>query len=412
MNFTENLKEALNSIRSNLLRTILTAAIIAVGITCLVGILTAIDGLQSEINTNLSSLGANSFDIKAMGEGWGGRREGRQRKVYPPIKYKDAVKFKDLYSYDGLVSLSTNVTNNAEVKYMSKMTNPNVRIMGINENYFTMKGYDLSSGRSFSNIELKYGSNVAVIGSEIVKNLYEKKNPLNEDIGFMGKKFRIVGVLKEEGSSFGGGGSDRSIFIPLIAANRLGQDRELRYEITVSISNPLEMEHAMSEARGLMRSIRQDRIGKEESFEIARSESVADSLNEVTGYLKIGGFVFGFVTLLGASIGLMNIMMVSVTERTKEIGVRKALGATKKRIRQQFLLEAIVICQIGGMAGVVLGILVGNVLAAILSVSTFVFPWFWMMVGLIICIVVGLISGYYPAYKASKLDPIESLRFE
>jgi putative ABC transport system permease protein len=186
----------------------------------------------------------------------------------------------------------------------------------------------------------------------------------------------------------------------------------LRYEITVGISDPSLVENAMGEATGLMRSIRRDRPGEPDSFELEKSETLAEELESITSALRVGGFGIGFITLLGASIALMNIMLVSVTERTREVGVRKALGATPLRIRQQFIIEAIVVCLLGGIAGVILGILIGNLLSRAMGITLFVVPWTWMMVGLGVCIFVGLISGYYPARKASRLDPIESLRFE
>lgn len=331
MNLIENVKEALKSIRSNLLRTILTALIIAVGIMSLVGILTAIEGLRNEINTNLASLGANSFDIKSKGEDRRGSREGKASKVYPPIKFKEAIKFKETYKYPASISIYSNISGNAEVKYESLKTNPNMRITSINEHYLALKGLELASGRGFSNIELKYGTEVAIIGDELRETLFKDTDPIGKDILFEGKRSRIVGVLKKEGSSFGGNGPDRTIFVPLLSGNRMSANRDLRYSITVTLANPLDVDFSMGEATGIMRVIRKDRIGQESSFEITRSESVANSLNEVTGYLKAGGFVIGFITLLGASIGLMNIMLVSVTERTKEIGVRKALGATQKK---------------------------------------------------------------------------------
>lgn len=205
---------------------------------------------------------------------------------------------------------------------------------------------------------------------------------------------------------------DRYFLVPLETARRVDPQRKLSYTITVAINDPTQMEYAMGQATGLMRSIRKDPLGQEDSFEVVRNQSLAESLEEITGYLKIGGFGIGFITLLGASIGLMNIMLVSVTERTREIGVRKALGASPTKIRQQFLIEAIVITQMGGVGGIVLGILVGNLIAQVLNVDGFVLPWLWMFVGLLIGMVVGIISGYLPAYKASRLDPIESLRFE
>jgi putative ABC transport system permease protein len=173
-----------------------------------------------------------------------------------------------------------------------------------------------------------------------------------------------------------------------------------------------QLDFAMGEATGLLRKIRNDQIGKPNSFEIEKSETLAQEMESITSGLRFGGFGVGFITLLGASIALMNIMLVSVTERTREVGVRKALGATPLRIRQQFVIEAIVVCLLGGIGGVILGILIGNLISKGIGIDTFVVPWTWMMVGMMICVAVGLLSGYYPAYKASKLDPIESLRFE
>jgi putative ABC transport system permease protein len=202
------------------------------------------------------------------------------------------------------------------------------------------------------------------------------------------------------------------IMLPLETARRVAGGQDLTYDITVAVKDPTQLETIMGEATGLMRLIRRDAPGQPESFEIKASESLASRLDNIAGYLRIGGGVVGFITLLGAAIGLMNIMMVSVTERTREIGIRKALGATPLRIRQQFLIEAIVICLLGGIAGVIFGLLVGNLLSSLISSGGFVVPWLWIGVGLVVCVVVGLLSGYYPAYRASRLDPIDSLRFE
>jgi putative ABC transport system permease protein len=217
--------------------------------------------------------------------------------------------------------------------------------------------------------------------------------------------------LKEKGR-LADSNYDNMVFVPIIKGNQMADGQGLRYEITVGISDPSLVENAMGEATGLMRSIRRDRPGEPDSFELEKSETLAEELESITSALRVGGFGIGFITLLGASIALMNIMLVSVTERTREVGVRKALGATPLRIRQQFIIEAIVVCLLGGIAGVILGILIGNLLSRAMGITLFVVPWTWMMVGLGVCIFVGLISGYYPARKASRLDPIESLRFE
>lgn len=413
MNQTENIKEGLRSIQSNLLRTVLTALIIAIGITSLVGILTAIDGIQKSVSDSFSSLGANTFDIVAKGEdGRRGGQGGIEEKSYPPIRYDQAKRFKENFTYPAITTIHVRVTGNAELKRLSKKTNPNYRIHGIDDNFIPIKGYNIKSGRNLSSIEIQYGSNVTVIGQEVVKALFEDdEDPVNKEIVLYGVKCKIVGVLEKTGGMGGSSGPDRTAYIPLDLASRLMRF-EPRYQITVAVSNPVEMDAAIGEATGIMRVVRQDRITDEGSILVEKSESVAESLNEITGYLRIGGFTIGLITLLGASVGLMNIMMVSVTERTREIGVRKALGATPQKIRMQFLAEALVVCQLGGIAGIILGILIGNLIANLISPGTFVVPWLWMLVGLVICFVVGIVSGYYPAHKASKLDPIESLRFE
>lgn len=408
MDLIENIRVGLNSIGGNLLRTVLTAMIIAIGITSLVGILTAIDGIQKSINSNLSNLGANTFNITAVGEGSVFRQRGMDAKSYPPIDYRQAMRFKEQYKTSS-VSISTMITGTAEIKRLSEKTNPNVMVIGSDENYLLLEGLNLASGRNFSNMEIEGGAYVALIGQDIVEDLFENTDPLDKEITVYGAKYKVIGVIESQGQMQSG--PDRSVIVPLENARRMAAGA-LQFDISVSVLNPADMQYAMGEATGLMRAIRQDRIGEDSSFEVKKNESLAESMEEVTGYLRLGGFVIGFITLLGASIGLMNIMMVSVTERTREIGVRKALGATPVRIRQQFLIEAIVICLLGGIGGIILGIVIGNVVANFISEGGLIIPWLWMGVGVVVCIAVGLISGYFPAYKASRLDPIESLRFE
>ncbi|MCU0447417.1 MAG: ABC transporter permease [Microscillaceae bacterium] len=413
MNFAENVREGLRSVQANLLRSILTALIIAIGITALVGILTAIDGIQASVDSSFAEFGANSFDIEGgNSQMFRGPGPPRREKVYPPIKYRQAKQFADLYNYDARVSLSATITGIAEAKYMSKKTNPNSLLVGANEHYFAAKALNLEKGRIFSASELSQGSYVAVIGGEIAETLFDKADPLGKPLIVRGKRYLVIGTLKKTGSSRGGAGGDRSIVVPLENGRLLATNFEPTYSITTLLDSPLNFEMAIGEATSLMRRIRKDALGQPESFKISRSETLADSLSNITGYLKIGGGVIGFITLLGAAIGLMNIMMVSVTERTREIGVRKALGATPYRIRQQFLIEGIVICILGGILGIILGILVGNFFSRIMGASGFIIPWVWIFTGLVVCVVVGLLSGMYPAYRASKLDPIEALRFE
>jgi putative ABC transport system permease protein len=414
MNLLENIKEALQSIKSHLLRTVLTGTIVAIGIMSLVGMLTAIDGIKAQIEESFSGLGASNFDVRSRGFS-GGRavQDGKTEKSYPVVKYREALAFKEAFANTGPATVFTTVSGTAEVKRGSKKTNPNVRLTGADDLYFGLKGLKIEKGRNFSRTEVQYGNYICIVGVDIVKSLFEEsEDPVNDYITVYGNRYTIVGVLEKQGSVGGGPGADRAIFIPVENASRLDLNGTFRYSITASGSDPLKLEYEMGQATGLMRKIRQDKVGQEDSFELSKSQSVGESLEEVAGYLRIGGFGIGFITLLGASIGLMNIMLVSVTERTREIGIRKALGATPMRIRQQFLIEAIVICILGGIVGVLFGIGIGNIVANAIGPGGFLVPWLWIFVAFIVCIVVGLASGYFPARKASRLDPIESLRYE
>jgi putative ABC transport system permease protein len=411
MDLIENMKEGMRSIQANMLRSVLTALIVAIGITSLVGILTAIDGIERSVNESLAGLGANTFDINSK-DNRGGSSKGVAQKVYPPIKLSEAMRFIDLYQVPSSVSLAANLSWNAEIKHLSAKTNPNVMVQGTNEEYFGIKGLEMQKGRGMSRIESGYGTNVAIIGHKILTTLYkDNEEPINSKITILGTQFKVIGVIEEKGQ-LAEDNYDNMVVIPIRLANQMAKGRGLDYKLTVGIPETADIDYAMGEATGLMRSIRRDEIGKDNSFDLERSETLAQEMESITSALRMGGFGVGFITLLGASIALMNIMLVSVTERTREVGVRKALGATPLRIRQQFVIEAIVVCLLGGITGIILGILIGNGISRLMSIKIFVIPWFWMLVGLIVCIVVGLISGYYPAHKASKLDPIESLRFE
>lgn len=413
MNLIENIKEGLRSVRANLLRSIITAFIVTLGITALVGVLTAVDGIQASILKSLSSLGANTFSISSK-TNRGGSSQGIQERNFPLVTMSESLRFIDQYNVSSaVIGITSNVSQIAEVKRLSKKTNPNVFVNGINEDFFALKNLEIEQGRSFSALEVRTGSQLVVLGHKIYKALFKENESIeNQMVSFMGGQFHIIGKLKEKGG-FNDPSSnyDNMVFVSIVKANQLSGGRGLNYRMSVGIADATQMEYAMGEATGLMRRIRGDHAGQENSFDLERSETLAE-LDSLIGKTQIVGFVIGFVTLLGASIALMNIMLVSVTERTREIGVRKALGATPLRIKQQFVMEAIVVCMLGGILGVILGIVLGNLGSRMLGNESFVIPWVWIVTGFIVCVLVGLISGYYPAHKASKLDPIESLRFE
>lgn len=414
MNLKVNIDESLKSIQSNLLRTVLTALIIAIGISSLVGILTAIDGIQNSVNNSFADLGANTFTVRNR-DNDGFRFGGRREKRYPEITYREAVEFANHFhdDYQAMVSLSSQIAGAVQANYRSKKTNPNSNVVGGDDQYLGINGYKIDFGRNLNRNDLENSLNVCILGQEIGRTLFGNLDPVNKEITFMGSRFKVVGVLQKKGSMGGGNDADRIIFIPLESGRALAANRTLTYNITASPPSIADGETVIEEARGLMRRVRGDKLGKEDSFEIERADAMAKDFESISGYLRIGGFVIGIITLLGAAIALMNIMLVSVTERTREIGIRKSLGATPLVIRMQFLIEAIMVCVLGGLLGLFLGILVGNGISSLIAQgSTFVIPWLWMALGIIVCVVVGVLSGIYPAIKASRLDPIEALRYE
>jgi putative ABC transport system permease protein len=410
MGLTENISIALTSIAGNKTRAIITALIIAVGIMALVGILTAIDGIKSSISSSFSNMGANSFNIKNRGSNVRFGTKGKSEVHYKTITRQEAYAFIKNYTYPSTASLSVNASFASTVKYDSYKTDPNVMVMGGDVNYLKISGYDIAMGRNFSDKDVESSSNVAIIGKEIKEKLFKKIDPIGQPIFVGGAKYRVIGVLKEKGSSMGFGG-DRIVIVPLENARQVFARPNMSFVITVAVEDVSKLDLAIDEAQSVLRRVRKLPISAENNFEILKADNVAKEMIESLSYVTIAATVIGFITLLGAAIGLMNIMLVSVTERTREIGIRKSIGATKSVIRKQFLFEAIVICQIGGLGGVILGILMGNGVSILMN-GGFIIPWFWMIAGLILCLLVGLISGIYPAVKASNLDPIEALRYE
>ncbi|HJW29694.1 MAG TPA: ABC transporter permease [Saprospiraceae bacterium] len=414
MQYREHLSQAIRNVRANMLRAVLTLLIIAFGIMALVGILTSIDALLFTMNDNFSRMGANSFDIRAgNSSNVHSNRRGREEKQADPIVFRQAIEFKDRYNYpSSLVSVSGLGKWNAIIKYGKEKTNPSVLIFGIDDNYLTVHGYDLQLGRNFTPVEQEAATQVAIIGMDIVNSLFNRKPEaaLNKDIIVDNQRFVVVGVLTSKGASMNQS-ADRRILIPLFSERRLYGYPDKNYTISVSTHSPTDLEEATSMAIGIMRNVRQLKASEDNDFETFQSDSLLNMLKENTATIRIATVGIGLITLIGAAIGLMNIMLVSVTERTREIGISKAIGATRANILSQFLTEAVLICQMGGIVGIVLGIAIGNGVAMILG-GKFIMPWAWIILGLVMCMAVGLVSGLYPALKAARLDPIESLRYE
>lgn len=409
MTYTENVRLALQSIKSNRLRTMLTALIIAIGLSALVGILTTLDAVKKSMTEAFSDMGANSFTIKNRETGIRIGGSGQRPKPYKTIKYDDAIALKKRLDAPGTVSISVMATGASTAKFGTEKTNPNIAIQGIDESGLKAQGLDLSFGRNFSKAEADQGANLCIIGNEVATKLFKNVSPVDQVITAGNLRLKVIGVIATKGSSKSSN-SDRGVYIPLYKAKIMGINNP-SYIINIMVADNDQMDDVIGEATSEFRKIRRLKIKDDNNFEITKSDAIAQTLIENLSSIATGGIAIGVITLIGASIGLMNIMLVSVTERTREIGIRKAIGANPSVIRKQFLIEAVVICLMGGAMGILFGILLGNAISLMMG-GAFIIPWLFIFGGFALCILVGILSGYYPAKKASKLDPVEALRYE
>ncbi|MCM4156478.1 ABC transporter permease [Gramella sp. AN32] len=408
--FGENIRIALSSIRNQALRTILTILIIAIGITALVGILSAVSALENTISKDFASMGANTFNLQ--------RYEFRtqssgveEQKVNPIISYREVRKFEEEYHYPTTqTAISFVGTGGAEIKYKNEKTDPEISVSGINENFLTNSGLSVEDGREFNVFDIENNNNVAVIGSDFKNGIFKGTDPVNKTISIRGAKFKVIGVLESKGSTFGNN-QDLRVFIPLQHARSLFSQPNINYSLSVKVSDKELLESAQDDAIITFRNIRGLNPIEENNFGLERSDDLINRILSITGALNIAAWIISIITIFGSSIALMNIMLVSVTERTREIGVRKALGAKKNTIATQFFLETLVIGQLGGILGIILGILIGFGISSALDFE-FTTPWKAMIWATLITIVVAILAGSYPAAKAAKQDPIESLRYE
>jgi putative ABC transport system permease protein len=409
--FRENLRIAIGSIRTQLLRTILTVLIITIGITALVGILTVVSALENTISSDFASMGANTFNINQYENTI--RRHGVQVReiINPVISYPEAVAFKNKYKYPlTTTSISFSATSTAEIKYESTKTDPQNTIVGVDEYFMANSGLKTDSGRNFTSFDIQNNTYNCIIGSDFEKELLKNVNPIDKIISIRGAKFKIIGVLKEKGSTFGNN-QDLRVLIPIQLARSLFTAPNINYSVSIMAARKEMLDQAIDNATGTMRRVRKLNPVKANNFAVVRSDDLINKILGITQYLGIASWIIGIITVLGSSIALMNIMIVSVTERTREIGVRKALGAKKSTIAFQFFIETLLIGQMGGIIGIIFGIGIGYAIATALN-FVFVIPWGALLAALTTSFAVAIFSGLYPAIKAALLDPIEALRYE
>lgn len=425
MKFRDTLALAFRTVRGNKLRTGLTVAIIAFGIMALVGINTAIDAMKQKFTESFSSMGSNGFTIHykewRMGFDGGsrvqkqkrGQRKEKKSNTGKPITRQQAENFRDLFQYPAKISLNLPGTRDAVVSLGDKKTTPTVRVVGGDENYVELNGYSLATGRGLNMLDEQSGRNVCLIGSELAKKFFGSNTeaPLEKIIRVNGLPYRILGVLDSKGTTFGMSWDNVVIASYNNVRRFFNSNSNASFTIQVKVADVKMIAGAIDQAEGIFRPIRRLNIPDDNNFIIDKSDNIVQMLLRNLSFITVSALLIGVITLIGAAVGLMNIMLVSVTERTKEIGLIKAIGGRQRNVRRQFLYESILISLIGAAFGVILGVVVGNSFSLFLHTG-FVLPWEWLIGGIAICSVVGLVAGLYPSLKASRLNPIEALRYE
>jgi len=425
MTFRDTFSLAFRTVRGNRLRTGITVAIIALGITALIGINTAIAAIQQKFLESFSSMGATGFTIRfreprnffgggsQLKKEQKGKKREKKSNQGKPITKLQAESFKAAFQFPSQVSMNMFGSRNAIVSAGGKKTNPNVWVMGGDENYTDLNGFTISYGRNLNSLDVQSGRNVCLIGRDVAKKFFGEniETPVGKTIKINNIPFLIVGSLAAKGSTLGRSLDNAVITSYSNVRSYFNSNANASFTIQVKVPDIKLMDGAIGEATGIFRPIRRLNVSEEDNFVIDKSDSIVEMLMRNLSFITIAAVLIGVITLAGAAIGLMNIMLVAVTERTKEIGLVKAIGGKRWNIQTQFLLESIIISLFGAVIGIVLGIIVGNIAGLLLSTS-FVIPWNWVVAGVVICSLVGLGAGLYPAIKASRLNPIEALRYE
>ena len=424
MNFLDVFSLAYRTVRSNKLRTGLTVSIIAFGIMALIGIITAIQAMNQKFAESFSTMGANAFTLRFKERNFQfggdndeaklskkGKRKEKKSSLGRIITKDEAELFVRTFQFPSIRSISIFGNRNTIASHEQRKTSPNLTLYGGDENYLLLNGFSLAAGRNMNKREIETGANICLLGYDVAKKLFREgiERAVNAEVRVNNIPFRVLGVLSSKGSTFGF--SRDNIIITSYNNIERNFSSGRSYVVAVMTSDIRQVSQAMGEAEGSFRAVRKLAITEESNFVLDKSDSIAEKAMNSLGFLTISATVIGLITLIGAAIGLMNIMLVSVSERTKEVGLIKAIGGKSKMVRRQFLLEAIIISILGAVFGIILGILAGNAFALVLNTG-FVVPWNWVMYGIIICSLVGLLAGIYPALKAGRLNPIEALRYE